>query len=567
MSRSASRPSVTSQPEDTAAANGAAPSPADGRVQHAATLAPAGTSAAEHFPFQKVLVANRGEIAVRIIRALRDLGLESVAVYSDADRDAPHVRMADEAVHLGPPAPSESYLNIEKLLDAARHTGAGAIHPGYGFLAENPAFADACAQAGLIFVGPSGDVMRALGEKTAAKRIAVAAGVPIVPGYNAGLADAAHAAQVADEIGYPVLLKAAAGGGGKGIRFVFEADQLSGALRLAKSEARTAFGDDTVYMEKAVTPARHIEVQILADTHGHVIHLGERECSIQRRHQKLIEESPSPALSPEQREQLTAAAVALARAAGYVNAGTVEFLFGPDGSFYFLEVNTRLQVEHPVTELRTGLDLVREQLRVAAGLPLSVTQEQLDFRGHAIEARITAEDPLNRFLPASGMIAALESPSGPGVRLDSGIYPGMPIPLFYDSLLAKLICWGQDRAEAISRLRRALDEFTISGVRTTIPFHQWLVRHPDFLQGRFSTDFIAEQWHPEAAAELQPAPSSDGELDRLAPEQLAALVATVVAEAEDHAQVQRRRAATAEGEGGRGSAWRMTGRRAQMGGW
>jgi acetyl-CoA carboxylase biotin carboxylase subunit len=529
-------------------------------------LAPAGTATAEQFPFQKVLVANRGEIAVRIIRALRDLGLGSVAVYSDADRDASHVRMADEAVHLGLSAPGESYLNIEKILDAARRTGAGAVHPGYGFLAENPAFADACAQAGLIFIGPSGDVMRALGEKTAAKRIAVAAGVPIVPGYNSGLTDAAHAAQVADEIGYPVLLKAAAGGGGKGIRFVFEPEQLASALRLAKSEARTAFGDDTVYMEKAVTPARHIEVQILADTHGHIIHLGERECSIQRRHQKLIEESPSPVLSSEQREKLTAAAVALARAAGYVNAGTVEFLFGPDGSFYFLEVNTRLQVEHPVTELRTDMDLVREQLRVAAGLPLSVTQEQLHFRGHAIEARITAEDPLNRFLPASGMIAALECPAGPGVRLDSGIYPGMPIPLFYDSLLAKLICWGQDRAEAVSRLHRALDEFTIAGVRTTIPFHQWLVRHPDFLQGRFSTDFIAEQWLPEAAEEPQPSASAAGEPERLTPEQLAALVATLAAETEDHAQVQRRRAATAERADGPGSAWRMTGRRAQMGG-
>ncbi len=460
-----------------------------------------GTQGEERLPFDTVLIANRGEIAVRVIRACRDLGLKSVAVYSDADRNAPHVRMADQAIHLGASPASESYLNTEKIIDAARRSGAGAIHPGYGFLSENADFADACSQAGIIFVGPPGDVMRELGEKTAAKRVAMGANVPVVPGYNAGIEDAAQAAKIAGEIGYPILLKAAAGGGGKGIRFVYRSEDLQSSLRLAQSEAQGAFGDSSVYMEKAVTPARHIEVQIIADTHGNVLHLGERECSIQRRHQKLIEESPSVALDDELRAQFTSAAVALGRAAGYVSAGTVEFLLGPDRRFYFLEVNTRLQVEHPVTEWRTGLDLVREQLRIAAGLPLEITQEQVSFRGHAIEARITAEDPLNRFLPAAGLIAALNDPAGPGVRLDSGIYPGMPVPLFYDSLLAKLICWGQDRGEAMARLRRALDEYTIVGVRTTIPFHQWLLRQPAFIAGEFSTDFIAEAWHPADPAD------------------------------------------------------------------
>ena len=580
MSRSAARPTMPTPPDDHAhtpatgsapeSASTPAPSPHTGMQAHQGHVV---AREPERFPFDKVLIANRGEIAVRIIRACRDLGLGSVAVYSDADRSAPHVRMADEAVHLGPPAPGESYLNIGKLLDAAKRTGAAAVHPGYGFLSENPAFADACAGGGLIFIGPPGDVMRELGEKTAAKRVAVAAGVPIVPGYNSGLQDAAHAARVAAEIGYPVLLKAAAGGGGKGIRFVFKPDELEASLRLAKSEAKTAFGDDTVYMEKAVTPARHIEVQIIGDTHGNVIHLGERECSIQRRHQKLIEETPSVALTPELRDRITSAAVALARAAGYINAGTVEFLLGPDGNFYFLEVNTRLQVEHPVTELRTGLDLVRLQLRVAAGLPLGVRQDEIEFRGHAIEARITAEDPLNRFLPASGAVAALQAPAGPGVRLDSGIYAGMEVPLFYDSLLAKLIAWGQDRDEAVTRLRRALDEFDLAGVRTTIPFHQWLTHNPRFLAGDFSTDFVAQEWHPELAEELQPEPdaaatTADTEGERLTPEQVAALVAAIAAQSDEQTRAQRLKGATGEnGLSGRGSTWKLAGRRAEMHGW
>ena len=522
----------------------------------------ASTESSERLPFDKVLIANRGEIAVRVIRCCRDLGLQSVAVYSDADRNAPHVRLADEAIHIGPAPAAESYLNQSKIIEAARRSGAQAIHPGYGFLSENADFADACQDAGLVFVGPPGRVMRELGEKTAAKRVASQAGVPIVPGYNAGIEDAQQATKIAGEIGYPILLKAAAGGGGKGIRFVHRSEDLEAALRLAQSEARGAFGDSTVYMEKAVNPARHIEVQIIADTHGQVVHLGERECSIQRRHQKLIEESPSVALDEELRSRFTSAAVALGQASGYVNAGTVEFLLGPDRNFYFLEVNTRLQVEHPVTEWRTGLDLVREQLRVAAGLPLSFSQDQVEFRGHAIEARITAEDPYNRFLPAAGIIAAENDPAGPGVRLDSGIYQGMRIPLFYDSLLAKLICWGRDRTEAIARLRRALDEYSIAGVRTTIPFHQWLMRNPAFLAGEFSTDFIAEQWRPDEALEELDVNQQEGSpepADELGSEDVAILVAALAAEAADQAATMRRRTGDSSGQSA-GSRWRSAGR-------
>ena len=515
----------------------------------------------ERFPFSTVLIANRGEIAVRVIRACHDLGLRAVAIYSDADRDAPHVRMADVAVRIGPPPASESYLRIEKILEAARQTGAGAIHPGYGFLSENPDFADACEAAGITFVGPSGRVMREMGEKTAARRKAQEAGVPVTPGYDAGVVDAAEAREQAERIGFPVLLKAAAGGGGKGIRFVHRTEDLEAALRLARSEALGAFGDATVYIEKAVVPARHIEVQIFGDQHGNVIHLGERECSIQRRHQKLIEESPSPALDEATRARLLDSAVQLAKAVNYTNAGTAEFLLGPDGKFYFLEVNARLQVEHPVTEWRVGLDLVREQLRVAAGLPLSVRQEDVIFRGHAIEARISAEDPLNRFLPASGTVAALRDPAGPGVRLDSGLYEGMPIPLFYDPLLAKLICWGQDRDEAIARLRRALDEYVIAGVRTTIPFAQWLMRHPRFLAGDFSTDFIAEEWRPEEFA-IEPG-ALDGAVREgvaLDDEQVAALAAALIARESGQSLASRRLAAGA-GEPEEGWQWRLAGRR------
>lgn len=517
----------------------------------------------EPFPFDTVLIANRGEIALRVIRACRDLGLRSVAVYSDADRTAAHVRMADEAIHIGPAPASESYLSIPKILDAARRAGAGAIHPGYGFLSENPDFADACVEAGLCFVGPPGRVMREMGEKTAARRVAREAGVPIVPGYDTGLDDIHEAKRLANEIGYPIMIKAAAGGGGKGIRIVRQPEDLEASLRLARSEAQGAFGDSSVYMEKAVIPARHIEVQIFGDTHGNAIHLGERECSIQRRHQKLIEESPSLALDAELRARFTDAAVRLAKAVGYVNAGTCEFLLGPDGNFYFLEVNARLQVEHPVTEWVTGLDLVREQLRVAAGLPLSVSQEQVSFRGHAIEARITAEDPLNRFLPASGHVTALRDPAGPGVRLDSALYDGMDIPLYYDSLLSKLICWGEDRAEAIARLRRALDEYLIAGVRTTIPFARWLLTHPRFVAGDFSTDFIAETWEAaDASRQLHREGDGAGEIS---PEEIAALAATLAAQDQGEAITSRKHPAGEEGRSD-GSRWRLLGRRAGLGG-
>jgi acetyl/propionyl-CoA carboxylase alpha subunit len=387
----------------------------------------------------------------------------------------------------------------------------------------------------------------------------------VVPGYDGGLENAAQAARLAEQIGYPVLLKAAAGGGGKGIRFVRRPEELEAALRLARSEAQSAFGDGTVYLEKAVTPARHIEVQIFGDTHGHVVHLGERECSIQRRHQKLIEESPSLALTSEVRDRLTAAAVRLGEAIGYVNAGTCEFLLGPDGSFYFLEVNARLQVEHPVTEWRTGLDLVREQLRVAAGLPLSFTQDDVAFRGHAIEVRVSAEDPINRFLPATGTITALREPAGPGVRVDSGAYAGMVVPLYYDPLLAKLIVWADDRPRAIERLRRALDEYTLAGVRTTLSFAHWLVSQPRYLAGDFSTDFVAEEWHPEQLSPQPAAAHANGAKPATLDAEQVALLAAALA-AQDLGQATRaQQPGAAEGEGG--SRWRDAGRRAAVQGW
>lgn len=517
----------------------------------------------ERLPFTKVLVANRGEIALRVIRACRDLGLRSVAVYSDADREAAHVRLADEAVRLGPAPAAESYLAIEKIIAAARQTGAQAIHPGYGFLSENPVFADACEAAGLTFVGPSARVMREMGEKTAARRKAQEAHVPVTPGYDTGLESAAQALELAQRIGFPVLLKAAAGGGGKGIRFVHRPDELESALRLAQSEALSSFGDATVYIEKAVMPARHIEVQLFGDQFGNVIHLGERECSIQRRHQKLIEESPSPVLTDDTRARLLDSAVRLAKSVGYTNAGTAEFLLGPDGQFYFLEVNARLQVEHPVTEWRTGLDLVREQLRVAGGLPLSVRQEDVVFRGHAIEARISAEDPFNKFLPAAGSVVTLRDPAGPGVRLDSSLYQGMRIPLNYDPLLAKLICWGQDREQAIARLSRALDEYVIAGVRTTIPFAQWLMRQPRFRAGDFSTDYIAEEWRPETWAGQERSEAAEAPF---ADEQVAALVAALVARDNVAAHEAKRRSVSGDAHE-EGWRWRHAGRKTATSGW
>ncbi|QBD80136.1 acetyl-CoA carboxylase biotin carboxylase subunit [Ktedonosporobacter rubrisoli] len=523
------------------------------------------SSSVVNWPFRKVLIANRGEIAIRIIRACRELGLSSVAVYSDVDRHALHVRMADEAYHIGPAVAAQSYLNIPKLIEVARRSGAQAVHPGYGFLAENATFVEACKEAGLIFVGPPAEAQLAMGEKTAARRTAKAAGVPIVPGAMTDVEDDAQAHEIAEGLGYPILLKAAAGGGGKGIRFVRNPEDLLPSLRTARSEARSAFGDGRVYLEKAIAPARHIEVQFIADTHGNVVHLGERECSIQRRHQKLIEESPSPVVDPELRARMTTAAVNLIRSINYVNAGTAEFLLGPEGNFYFLEVNARIQVEHPVTEWCTGFDLVQEQFRVAAGLPLSFSQDDVQLRGSAIECRISAEDPANRFLPATGTVQALQEPSGPGIRVDSSLYPGLQVPLFYDPLLSKLIVWGKDRAQAIARMRRALDEYHIVGVRTTLPFARWLMEHPRFAAADMSTDFIAEEWDGSARALLPGEPSeAPTDLDNhakeeLSVEQVAAIVGSILTHTQMEEEKQHRQLSSNGHE--EVSRWRAAGRK------
>ena len=524
------------------------------------------TVSTNNWPFQKVLIANRCEIAVRIIRACRELGLTSVSVYSDVDRNALHVRMADEAYHIGPSQASKSYLHIPTIIEAAKRSGAQAIHPGYGFLSENAMFVEACSDERLIFVGPMATVQRAVGEKTAARSTAQVAGVPIVPGAMTDMVDDEGIEHIAERIGYPLLLKAAAGGGGKGIRFVRDPKDLPSALRTARSEAKNAFGDDRVYVEKAIYPARHIEVQFIADTHGNVVHLGERECSIQRRHQKLVEECPSPVLDEELRHRITTATVNLIRAISYVNAGTAEFLLGPDRNFYFLEVNARIQVEHPVTELCTGIDLVQEQFRVAAGLPLSFTQRQVQLRGAAIDCRISAEDPDNRFLPATGTVQALQEPSGPGVRIDSGLYTGLQVPLFYDPLLAKLIVWGRDRTQAIARMRRALAEYEIMGVRTTLPFDRWLMEHPRFISGDLSTDFVAEEWETRkkhaarhghtAHVEKEVSEKADEMPD---PSQLAALVGGLLMQEQMKEEELRRRPGVENGA--ETSRWRDAGRR------
>ena len=519
-------------------------------------------SPAADWPFQKVLIANRGEIAIRVIRACRELGLTSMAVYSDADRNALHVRMADEAYHIGPAQASKSYLHIPTIIETAKRAGAQAIHPGYGFLSENADFVDACVEAGLIFVGPPASVQRGVGEKTSARNTAREVGVPIVPGAILDGLDESGVAEMAEKIGFPVLLKAAAGGGGKGIRFVHHPKDLPSSLRSARSEAKSAFGDDSVYLEKAIAPARHIEVQFIADTHGHYVHLGERECSIQRRHQKLIEESPSPALDEELRQRITSAALALIRKIHYVNAGTAEFLLGPDRNFYFLEVNARIQVEHPVTEWVTGIDLVQEQFRVAAGLPLSFTQEHVTLRGASIEARISAENPDNRFLPATGTVLALQEPSGPGVRVDSGLYSGLQVPLFYDPLLSKLIVWGKDRDHAIARMRRALDEYTILGVQTTLPFARWLMDNPRYQAGDMSTDFIAEEWKPGPVGTQFIASSTPETTEtRITPDKVAALVGSLLAEQQMEEEKQRRRPVAANGNGTEASRWKDVARK------
>ena len=438
---------------------------------------------------KRVLVANRGEIALRVIRACHEEGLQAVAVYSAADRAAAHVRAADHAVEIGPAPPSESYLRIDRLVQAALHTGAEAIHPGYGFLAERAAFADAVEQAGLIFVGPPATAIRAMGDKTEARRRMRDAGVPIVPGGHEAVVDPDDARRLAEELGYPVLVKAAAGGGGKGMRVVRGPRELGPALETAASEARKAFGDASVYLEKFIERPRHVEIQILADRER-TVHLGERECSIQRRHQKLVEEAPSPAVNPELREWMGTAAVAAAEAVGYLGAGTCEFLLAADRSFYFLEMNTRIQVEHPVTELVYGVDLVREQLRIAAGEAMRIPSRWLEPRGWAMECRITSEDSANGFLPATGRIELLRVPGGPGVRWDSGVEIGDEVTLYYDSLLAKLIVWAPDRPQAIERMRRALDELVVEGVVTNQGFHRRLMADPEFREGDIDIQFL-----------------------------------------------------------------------------
>jgi acetyl-CoA carboxylase biotin carboxylase subunit len=440
--------------------------------------------------FEKVLVANRGEIALRVVRACQELGVAAVAVYSDADESALHVRHADEAVRIGPPPAGKSYLNVEALIDAAKETGAEAVHPGYGFLAENAAFAAACREAGLTFVGPSAEVIEKLGNKSAARRLAREAKVPVVPGSD-DASSADEAAQTAGGIGYPIMVKAAAGGGGRGIRVAEDEDELRKAVQVASREAEAAFGDGTLYLEKLLVAPRHVEVQVMGDHEGNVIHLYERECSMQRRRQKVLEEAPSPGISPGVREKMTEAAVRLAREAGYANAGTVEFLV-EDEVFYFIEMNTRIQVEHPVTEMLTGVDLVKEQIRISAGDPVSLEQEDVPMVGHAIEFRINAEDPDQDFMPSPGEISWLEVPGGPGVRVDSAIYQGYQIPPFYDSMVGKLIVWALTREEAISRARRALREYRLEGVKTTIPLHLRLLKGEAFRSGEYHTGYLEE---------------------------------------------------------------------------
>jgi acetyl-CoA carboxylase, biotin carboxylase subunit len=445
---------------------------------------------------RKILVANRGEIAVRVIRACRDMGLACVAVYSECDRAARHVRMADEAYAIGPSAPLESYLRIDRLIDAARTSGADAVHPGYGFLAENEAFAEACRTAGLTFIGPTPRAISLMGSKTAARRAAIAAGVPVVPGSDAPF-DADQPDSVveaaATSVGYPLLIKAVAGGGGKGMRVVTAAGDLSSSIRAARSEARAAFGDPAIYLERRLVRPRHVEVQLLGDLHGNVLPFVERECSIQRRHQKVIEETPSPVVSPALRSRMTSAAAAVARSVGYTSAGTIEFLLDEDGRFYFLEMNTRLQVEHPITEMVTGVDLVQWQIRIARGEALDVDpQKALTPDGHAIECRIYAEDPDTGFMPSPGRITALGVPGGPWVRDDSGAEAGTDVPIFYDPLISKLSAWGSDRQEAITRMKRALGEYHVGGIRTTVPFFRWMLEQPAFEAATFHTAYLDE---------------------------------------------------------------------------
>lgn len=442
--------------------------------------------------FAKILIANRGEIALRILRTCEEMGIGTVAVHSTIDRNLLHVQLADEAVCIGEPSSGKSYLNIPNIISAALTRNATAIHPGYGFLAENARFAEICADHGIAFIGPSPQAIRAMGDKSTAKDTMKRAGVPTVPGSEGIITSETEALSVAQEIGYPVMIKATAGGGGRGMRLVDKEEDFIRLFQAAQGEAEAAFGNSGVYLEKFVTRPRHIEFQILADSHGNVIHLGERDCSIQRRHQKLLEEAPSPALNPELRQKMGRAAVMAAKSINYVGAGTVEFLLDASGDFYFMEMNTRIQVEHPVTEMITGLDLIAEQIRIAQGEKLSVTQEQVEIRGHSIECRINAEDPDRNFRPHPGRISGYLPPGGPGVRMDSHVYTDYEIPAYYDSLIGKLIVWGSDRPTAIERMKRALRECAITGIPTTIQFHQKVLEHPSFLAGEVYTNFVEQ---------------------------------------------------------------------------
>ncbi len=489
---------------------------------------------------RRVLIANRGEIAVRVQRACAELGLETVAVYSEADRDSLHVRMATQARCIGPAPSAESYLKEDALLAVARETGCDAVHPGYGFLSERAGFAQAVIHAGLVWVGPSPGAIESMGSKTRARELMTAAGVPVVPGATAPAEDFASLAEHAARIGFPVMLKAAAGGGGKGMRLVEEPALLEGALEGARSEAAKAFGDDTVYLEKAICRPRHVEVQVLADTHGNVVHLFERDCSVQRRHQKVIEESPCPVLASETRDAMCKVAIQAARAVDYVGAGTVEFLLAEDGSFYFLEMNTRLQVEHPVTEMVTGIDLCRAQFEVAMGKPLPWTQAELTQVGHAMEFRIYAEDPENGFLPAPGTIQGYREPGGPWVRVDSGVYAGAEVPVYYDPMIAKLVVWGRDREDCRIRADRALREFRITGIRTPIGFFRHVLSDGDFKSGVYDTGFLT----PARLASLS-APRRD---------EVAAMVAAICQHRKDHVPVQQ------GGGGVTESGWKRQGR-------
>jgi len=500
-------------------------------------------------PLRRILIANRGEIALRVVRACRDLGISPVMVYSEADRDSLPVRLADQALPIGEAPAAKSYLRSDVIIEAAIRAGADAIHPGYGFLAENAAFARATAEAGLVFIGPPPEAMQAVGDKVEARRLMSKHGVPIIPGLTDRAADTTSIAAFARQAGYPIVLKAAAGGGGKGMRVVRAEADLAGALRMARSEAGASFGDDGIYAEKLLEDVRHVEIQILADAHGHAVHLGERECSLQRRHQKLVEEAPSLAVTPELRRRMGDLAVQVARVSGYRNAGTVEFLLDREGRPYFMEVNARLQVEHPVTEMVTGLDLVRAQIAIAAGEPLAIRQEDLAPRGWAIECRILAEDPVHGFRPQPGRIRALRLPAGPGIRVDTALQEGDVVSLHYDALIAKLCAWGADRDEAVRRMLRALGEFQVAGIRTTIPFDREVIAGEAFRSGRFDIAWVDSRMDAIRARLLE---SDDREAERAA-------VAAAVASFEE-----RSRSAADASRGATPDAWALAGRRAQM---